>query len=108
MLKGFKTCFNYQQYLVFAKAFCGNDKPFENLQQWNDFFIANIETDLDNGEFLTSIDDYNNRLRLSPNDDDFPVVVYYCFDTKSDRSGTIVTQFWDWESFNRLNKNYIS
>jgi hypothetical protein len=104
-MKGFKYCKDYNDYLCFAKSFCGDKKPF-NLSNWNDFFGAYIPTDIDNGEFLITIDEYNQQLEKSPDIySDFPVIVYYYFDNRTYRSGELSIEYWDWESLKSINNN---
>ena len=99
-IKGFKYCKNYNDYLSFAKSFCTEDGVFISLNVWDDFFGANIPSDLDDGHYLMTLKEYDGILEKSPLPQEFPVEIYYFFGESRDGLGRPLIHIWDWEKFN--------
>lgn len=77
--------------------------PFEDLQEWEQFFQVELEADEDTGEYLQELKDFNGDIGYKPDPQEFPVIVTFGFEKSYDRMGDMSFQLWDWKSINELN-----
>ncbi|MGF7535253.1 hypothetical protein AAGG74_16490 [Bacillus mexicanus] len=106
----YRVAKNYNEYLEICKETFlgseGNDSVFQEPDSWFDFFgIYQFRDekydDVDNWEDIIS--GFNGEMDLKPDEEEFPVLVTYCFDSGFDRLGDMNIQMWDMISLKELN-----
>lgn len=95
----YKICNNYNNYLEVCKS--TYEHPFE-MEDWEEFFQADLKINSTTEEYDETIENYKGKLKYSPNEEEYPVLVVYSFDNGHDRFGSMEMQIWDWISLKEL------
>lgn len=102
---------NYQEYLDICKELyttpVGGDKtshfiPFDDLQDWEQFFDVTLPYDEENDIYLPFAD-YTGEVGHKPEEAEYPVLVVHMFDVMEDfRNGDTIIRLFEWKSLDEL------
>lgn len=101
------VCECYEDYLRSIKRLYTEDENdnmaiFNDLQQWEAYFNAELKSDEETGEYLETLQDFNGNVRKKPNENKYPLLLSYIFDREEGRAGMLNIRFMQYKSLSDL------